>query len=327
MRSDKLSSVGEIKAIERLLKQYKAFYRKDFCFPIDDDVQAFYNCKISIKIDGYCEKYSRYPWERWSNWGWRAITGTVSDLYAKGYTPFGVVYSLGLPKNFPLSKLEDISIGIKKAMREYDLSFLGGDLNVSYKYAWIDVAALGTHSTSYIFPRSGAKAGDLVFTTLVNGYGTSSLLFFAYKNRLWNKLPREFLNYTPRAVKEFPLVSKAIKVNSSIDSSDGLAKSLWILAKSSNVVIHIDNIPIHGKVISYLKNFNLNIEEFALYGGEEYEVIFTTSEKEDRVIRVCKSAGIECIKIGKVIEKSDKPKIIFNNREIKPEGWDQFLST
>ncbi|MGC8557176.1 MAG: AIR synthase-related protein, partial [Fervidicoccus sp.] len=144
---------------------------------------------------------------------------------------------------------------------------------------------------------------------------------------LWNKLPREFLNYTPRAVKEFPLVSKAIKVNSSIDSSDGLAKSLWILAKSSNVVIHIDNIPIHGKVISYLKNFNLNIEEFALYGGEEYEVIFTTSEKEDRVIRVCKSAGIECIKIGKVIEKSDKPKIIFNNREIKPEGWDQFLST
>ena len=69
---------------------------------------------------------------------------------------------------------------------------------------------------------------------------------------------------------------------SMIDISDGLASEALHLAQSSNVSIMLyeDKIPIDHTVMNLANEFNLNPVLCALNGGEDYELLFTISQKE-----------------------------------------------
>jgi len=66
--------------------------------------------------------------------------------------------------------------------------------------------------------------------------------------------------------------------NASIDSSDGLVRSLCLLSRESKVRIVIDKIPIHPLLLKHQDILgNEYIQELTLYGGEEYIGIFSVS--------------------------------------------------
>ncbi|MEM3609948.1 MAG: AIR synthase-related protein, partial [Candidatus Anstonellales archaeon] len=67
--------------------------------------------------------------------------------------------------------------------------------------------------------------------------------------------------------------------NSSIDSSDGLAVSLHEIAQKSNVGIEIYNMPITREAEYFAKKNGIDPFELVFYGGEEYILIVTISEK------------------------------------------------
>ncbi|WP_148683592.1 hypothetical protein [Fervidicoccus fontis] len=63
MDGKRLSDLGEVEAIRRILRTLEPVMVEDPCLPIDDDVQAIDGCRIAVKIDGYSERASRYQWE------------------------------------------------------------------------------------------------------------------------------------------------------------------------------------------------------------------------------------------------------------------------
>ena len=79
-----------------------------------------------------------------------------------------------------------------------------------------------------------------------------------------------------------------------------------------------------------LETLELKTLEYALTGGEDYELIFTVPpDKDEEIKRISEKVGVKITKIGKITE-SKGIKMLFRNRVIKPEevlnkyGWEHF---
>ncbi|MDO8426318.1 MAG: AIR synthase-related protein, partial [Deltaproteobacteria bacterium] len=151
--------------------------------------------------------------------------------------------------------------------------------------------------------RSGAKNGDLIFVT----------------GALGGSIKKRHLNFMPR-VREAREILKHFKINSMIDISDGLALDLNRILEASGVgaVIYENAIPLSRDAASI---------NGALYDGEDYELLFTSSEgNRDRIASLSKALGLRITPIGritggkrlKVIDKEGRPY------RLKSPGFEHF---
>ena len=117
-------------------------------------------------------------------------------------------------------------------------------------------------------------------------------------------------------------------VSSSMDSSDGLAWTLHELARSSNVGFELDKVPVAPEVKKFAKLNNLDASDLALYGGEEYELVFTIKpEGWATALAAVEAVGGQLLPIGKATY--EKHIILRANGEENPievRGWEHFKS-
>ena len=71
------------------------------------------------------------------------------------------------------------------------------------------------------------------------------------------------------------------------DVSDGLASEVQHICEQSNVgaVIYADNVPIKDETRKAARAVHKNALDYALYGGEDFELVFTVSEKNLSKVR------------------------------------------
>jgi thiamine-monophosphate kinase len=107
-----------------------------------------------------------------------------------------------------------------------------------------------------------------------------------------------------------------------IDISDGLAPEVRHICKESKcgAIIYKDNIPIKDEVRKFAKMLCEDEYNYALYGGEDFELLFTASEEN-----LSKVSGYL---IGE-ITRGRKVKIISNGKEkeLAGKGYDHFSNT
>jgi thiamine-monophosphate kinase len=323
----RLKDLGEDEVIKLLTKLFLENLPIKTKLDPMDDVQAIDNDRIALKIDGFSESKSRYPWEEKWRWGWKAVTAVVSDLSAKGYITKGIAYSIGMPPNTHFTDLLEIAEGIKKALEEYDVLFLGGDTNESNMETWIDVAGIGFLSTTKPVPRKHIteKACRLrVFTTLKNGYGPPAISSYYYYRLGKTSVPKPVKDYLPKAVTEFTQIAKEATPLFSMDVSDGLAKTLWTIARLNKLVIRLIQLPPDTTLLSETQKIPLSPEETVLYGGEEFEIVFgILPENHEETLNACKKHGIECIQIGDA-EATEKPMVEYKGKPVREKGWGWF---
>jgi thiamine-monophosphate kinase len=115
-------------------------------------------------------------------------------------------------------------------------------------------------------------------------------------------------------------------VTSAIDSSDGLAWSLYEVAKASGVGLVIDKVPVAAEVVEFAELNGLDPLELALYGGEEYELVLTVNPKFwSRAEKAVEKVGGNLIKIGRVTaERQVLLELEGEKRVIEPRGWEHF---
>jgi len=282
-----------------------------------------------LTIDGYSADFSKYPWEPWSDWGWRSVVSSISDLICKGARPVGVLVSIGLERGTDVSVLEEIYHGISEALDEYGLYLIGGDTNASSERGWISVASIGFAASKPI-PRSGAEVGDYVYTTLKNGgYGLSCLVWRIYSQAGVD--PRSVLGegakLRPRVPIEFLELLREVKVTASIDVSDGLSKSLHLVAAASRKAIVLERLPSlpsaeHEEAAA---KYGVDPAECVLYGGEEYETVFTSPDGPGKVLEACEKLGLKCMLLGRVVGEGPAVKLA-DGSEVEYGGYDQFKS-
>lgn len=290
--------------------------------------------RIVVSTDGNTEKFSRYPWEEPYDWSWRALTGPVADIVAKGARPLGFTIDLGLPRDVDKVYLKSLAKGLRDSAIQYGLSFLGGDTNTSGgEYGWISVSVIGVAGNKLV-PRGGGSPGEPLFTTLVNGYGLPGLirLLFYKLGKQTLELLGSNVKWRPKVVLDAAYMLREAHATSSIDTSDGMLRSLIMLSRSSGTGICLNNLPepdpFVAKMLEDLRQGGGKSlwEKAVLEGGEEYEIIFSSKLDPEHVYSICSNKGIRCMMIG---EYCGEPAgtVRYRNVRYRDGGWDNLAKT
>ena len=229
--------------------------------------------------------------------GWKSLAVSISDIAAMGGVPRYALISCGIPKSKGTRFLKEIFKGLQDIAGRFNISIIGGDTNLSSKVI-VDTTIIGDVEKELLVRRDGAKPGDLIFVTGTLGEGR-----------------HRHLTFIPR-VKEARMLVERFKINAMIDLSDGLGMDLGRIASASRVGAYIYRslIPLPDRITSI---------DRALYGGEDFELLFTASIKESR--RIMKHIGkLPVSLIGEMLPKDCGVMIIDENgkaRSLKTKGY------
>jgi thiamine-monophosphate kinase len=229
----------------------------------------------------------------------KSIVSCVSDLASKGVRPHAAMISLGLPKNCTRPYVEGLARGFAGASKEFEVKIVGGDTNEAGGLV-IDCSMIGF--ANKIPTRGGARPGDAVVVSGMFGLppaGLSILMRNAAASGAFRKQAAESVLF-PAPRQRFGL-ALAKYFSSSIDSSDGLAISLYELAGKSKVDIAIDNIPAIDGVEKFAQDNGLDSHDLVFHGGEEYEIVATIPKpKLEQAEAAARKAEVGLHVIGRV---------------------------
>lgn len=237
--------------------------------------------------------------------GRKAVVVNLSDLAAMGAEPLGMVFSIGAPKDKELEFISRLLKALNSTVRQYDTQIVGGDLNESSEVI-LSGTAMGIADSDKLLLRSGAEAGDFVGVT--GNLGASTSITMAQLSDIflgdWPSLERAALESGAR-LKEGRILSGTEGVHSAIDITDGLAANLWQLSRMSEVSLIVDwsDLPIHEGAVRFSKERDFDLEDLVLYGGEDFELLFTAAPESWETLKERFSEiDTNLVKIGEVME-------------------------
>ena len=311
---------GEFGLIERIRKSIKSF-SKDVVVGIGDDTAVLKYDKnnylllttdMLVENDHFSMKY--FAPEKI---GMKAIEQNVSDIAAMGGIPRFAVVSLALPINIDVNVVDGIYKGINKKSRKYKISIIGGNITHSREIV-VNVALIGFAEKNYLTLRSGAKVGDLIFCSGDVGASTAGL------ELLRHNLNGPSIEKHLKPKSRLDLARKLVKIgiNSMIDVSDGVASEVKHICDESEVgaVIYAGMIPMSKDTIIDAKKIKKDAADFGLYGGEDFELIFTASKNKFMQFK-----KLDVQVIGEIVNKKYEIKLIKDNKTEKIEsGFDHF---
>lgn len=260
--------------------------------------------------------------------GRKAVVMNFSDLGSKGVKPLAFLAALGAPSTTPVDWIEDIAKGFEAGAREYGAYMIGGDTNEACDII-ISGMAYGLAEEKHLVLRGTSNPGDVLATT--GGFGNTTAAFKILLDGL--EAPEGLRNrliesiYMPHArVHAGIALAASGAVTSSMDSSDGLAVSLHDLQKSSGNGFRLTNIPLTKDAEEFARLHNLDRASLALYGGEEYELVFTAKpDLVDEAKKVLQSVGVDIFEIGIVTKEK---KIVYVDggveKPVGKGGWEHF---
>lgn len=210
--------------------------------------------------------------------GYRLMTANFSDIAAMGGEPKQAVISVAAPKNQDVKTLNGIYDGIKAQCREYNVNLVGGDTVSTSGPLILTVTIIGEVPEDSAVLRSTAKVGDYVGITNTVGLSAVGLDVMSYDEKGYFASKNAFQRPNPQI--KLGSMLRAQKVNAMNDISDGLVSELYEIAESSHAHIEIKKelIPIHEEVIKWGKLREIDPLEFALYGGEDFQLVFTADK-------------------------------------------------
>jgi thiamine-monophosphate kinase len=294
----------------------------------DDDVAAFPMSRrrlIVLKTDMLVGSTDVPPGMTLAEAARKAVVATVSDFAAKGVQPRGLLVSLGLVPPVGLSTVNEIASGLNRGAREYHCRILGGDTSETDDLV-IDCIGFGFAETGRILRRDRARSGDVVAVTGDFGNTSAGLRILLSKKKA---LARKFSKLVCSVLRPVAKLEVGVKlartrsVNSSIDSSDGLAWSLHEVARLSQVNIVLERIPVAPDVKRFAEEQGLVAEELALFGGEEYELVLTIARNRFAALK----GKIPClIQIGRVEKGTGEVTALVGGGKTKldPHGYEHF---
>lgn len=262
--------------------------------------------------------------------GCKAVAVNLSDIAAMGGTPKFATISVSIPEKLEESWLESFINGIHQMVSDFNVQLIGGD-TVSANELSITVTVLGVAEKPVY--RSGATPGDSVY---VSGYVGSAagglfLLQEMYRDNCqsssvletkYKALIGEHLNITPQ-VTLGRLLASLDCITAMQDVSDGIATDLAHIAKESKVqaVIVEETLPIHSQLKELAREYHVSSTELALFGGEDFQLVFTVSggrAVEEELEKKAGRLGVNVTKIGYIEEgKGDVLLVKTGGTEIK----------
>ena len=226
--------------------------------------------------------------------GYKTVSVNVSDVVAMNAVPRYATLAVGVPSHISVEMMEALYVGMKKAADQYGMDIVGGDTTSAHRLT-LSLTVVGEAEEQAVCRRSGASPGDLICVTGDLGAGYAGLqVLLNYKRQLEEEgegFEPDFTPYTfviqrqlaPTArldvVRDW--MTKQIRPSAMIDISDGLASEIHHLCKQSGCGARIVGpaIPIDLETRRVADELGDDVDTYALFGGEDYELLFSIPEE------------------------------------------------
>jgi thiamine-monophosphate kinase len=231
----------------------------------------------------------RRTWTALDAIGHKALAVNLSDLAAMGATPRASLLSLALPSDLPLAEFDRLVDGYVTLEAEAGAPLVGGNLTRSPGPLVIDVTAVGDVHPRRILRRDRARAGDDLYVTGALGAAATglALLQAGVDRTTMDPAGAACVERYERPVARTRcgrIVGRSGASAAAIDLSDGLADAATRLAEASGVgvVLEAESVPIHPGARDWATRGGLDALDFAVRGGEDYELAFAVGPKQRR---------------------------------------------
>lgn len=225
----------------------------------------------------------------------------ISDLAAKGASPYCCFLALVLPKHTNEAWLEEFAEGLNNDLKEFGCFLGGGDTVVHDGPLVLSLTAIGHVPNGQAILRSGADVGDVIFVT-----GTIGDSYIGLQHIKNAGILAVNQNYTDRYYLPQPRLSVGLQLqniaSSCIDVSDGLLADLTHICGCSKVGAEIElcKLPLSlmgEEATNSDKIFPLK----AISGGDDYELLFTSPARNiNQIKEISRKTGVRITKIGKI---------------------------
>jgi|AntRauTorckE6833_2_1112554.scaffolds.fasta_scaffold08386_5 thiamine-monophosphate kinase len=252
--------------------------------------------------------------------GYKVLSASVSDIYAMNGHPQTALVNLAVPNKLSVDMLKEIYRGIYAAASDYNVEVTGGDLTASHKTLAISVSCTGKANSENITYRHGAKRDDAICVTGDLGGALAGLRILMREKEFWQE--NEQQNFQPDLdeysyVVQRQLVPKArrdmidsfekmgLVPHAMIDITQGLLSEIKQLTEASGVGAQLYQaaLPIALETRNVADEMKEDVDKYALYGGEDLELLFTLPEKvlnnfEDKLDGITVIGKIEAAEEG-----------------------------
>lgn len=270
--------------------------------------------------------------------GFKALSVNVSDVAAMNAQSLYATVTVGLPQSMSVEMVEQLYAGLKQACELYDMHVIGGD-TVSSRQLVVSVTVVGEAGEEDIVYRKGAKEGDALCVTGDLGAAYAGLkVLLRERERLqeaggegfrpdfdpYSYVIRRQLAPAARTEVIKDWAERGLRPHALIDISDGLSSEVHHICEASGTGARLFGaaIPVALETRQAADDFGEDVDVYALFGGEDYELLFTLppdqldalDEKTFSVIGEITHSGE-----GIRIESSEGEAI-----PLQPGGYDHF---
>jgi len=270
--------------------------------------------------------------------GFRAMAANVSDCAAMAAIPEAALVQLVFPRKARNLQQNILALyqGFAEACRKWNFKLIGGDLSGGAVWT-IGITMLGEAPAGVrLIRRTGIRADD---TLWVSGFpGRSAAGLAAIKRWGRKRVPEKYAGLVKLHIRPEPPVKlgvalgKSKLVHAMMDLSDGISKDARTLCYENRlgVELSLDGLKIPGDMMELSREFNISWQEWALHGGEGYELLFAAS-KTFSPVDVPKEYRRGLIRLGIFRDKHvgarrAVPLLRENSRikKIPKKGWDHY---
>jgi thiamine-monophosphate kinase len=271
--------------------------------------------------------------------GRRIAAINVSDIAAMAGDPQWALVSLALPRDLEVDFVDKLYEGMHEQLAIAGAVIVGGNLSRIDSDMVIDLCLLGKVTPENLLLRSGARKGDLILVTGWLGDSRAGLevirrpeLSISEESR--KQVEQRHLTPQPRLLEGQALGSSGL-VHALVDVSDGLLGDIRHICRASRVgaEVWVGNLPISSAAKEIAHASGQDVSEWALVGGEDYELLFTASPEFSAEIQgVLKTrTGTWCHLIGRIVDEAEGLQVCLENgRKIVFSdgfaGWDHFAA-
>ncbi|MCL5268781.1 MAG: thiamine-phosphate kinase [Bacteroidetes bacterium] len=270
--------------------------------------------------------------------GRKSAAANLSDIAAMSAVPTVAFVSLGIHSNLSVEMIEDFYSSLADELGKYHCVIAGGDTSASPIGFVVSITLMGEVEPDRRTTRNGAGQGDIVCVTGDLGRSHAGLrILQREKNRYIEAgqpadFSPDFDGYDDALQKHLlpgarvtlaREITDKIRVHSMIDISDGLVSDMLHICKASGVSVELEEelIPIDPMTRRIAESFGESPVDYALYGGEDYELAFTIAEDDFKKLY---SLEGNVRAIGRV--KPGDPKVMIRRADGKTNTFADFPS-
>ena len=277
-----------------------------------------------VSTDSYFEgSHYQSSWLDPETLGQRCLNAALSDLAAMGALPRFYTLALNLSGQESHDFIGRLGLGLGRSAQEYKVDLIGGDLTHS-KTQGLTLTVMGSPLQGRILKRTGAHVGDEIWVSGQLGASAAGVALLMTNPNDRTGLTDGFRTVDPRILLGTTLTRMGI-ASAGIDISDGLILDLYRLCSASKCGAEIDrkSLPIDPRVHRIADQLNEPADNYVLYGGEDYELLFCVPPAMTEALNdVSDATSVRLSRIGVI---TGSGQIVDQSGTLLPKrGWDPF---